>query len=387
MTGAPRFLPVGRPGRCTKPELAARLVTFDELDQATGAELERHATTCPICGPALRLLKRTDQWIDRRGPAPSSCPAPEELFDFGRGPGAQPLLETQRRVIGLHLESCAACRADVETLRRHPPLPLDLSALPVELDNDLELPRPRRSAWTFGLRSALAAAAALLFYLGWRQWGAAGSAGAAQSGNHSTEVAQALPSAGDGAGGAPERAASDAAALEFPKPELLRSLGSSGLMFPRGRVLASAQGTPRFALTFELTPVERARSYRIEVARNDGTAFGPTVRVFRLESPTPACALDVELARALAPGNYTWTAWADIDGLEHEIGRRDFELVSDEELEAQLDLLQSRAGADAPQAVLNLLHQHEFIGDARAFARSLPDSPKRAAYLEAWSQR
>ncbi len=389
MTGAPAFLPGAGPGRCTRPDFASRLTTFDELDPETRAELDRHALACPVCGPALRLFKRTDQWIEGHGPAPSTCPSAEELFDYARAPGSHPMVETLRRVVETHLTSCGSCRQEIATLERNPPLPLDLSALPVELAQDPQ-PRPKRAFSRVAVGWSLAAAAAVM--LGWL-WLQRGPSQAGNAPMASSDKPQPQPASQSTANQIPAPpggelvATAVPATIQFPKSELLRSQGASGALYPRGQVLRSSKGELHFGLAFEVTSVERVTQYRFDLTRHSGSVFGNPIQKWRIDSQHPIAHWDAAVQGALEPGHYTWTAWATVDGLDLEIGRRDFEIVQDPELEQQLLQAQRPGGNAGAQAVLMLLHQRGFWSDARVFARTLPDSPEKTQYLLDWAQR
>ncbi|MCY3000349.1 MAG: hypothetical protein NTV21_00870, partial [Planctomycetota bacterium] len=166
--------------------------------------------------------------------------------------------------------------------------------------------------------------------------------------------------------------------IRFPAELVLRGADESALLFPRDVVLVGDNGTWS-QLAFELAPRERASHYSIQLRRNDGSAFDGGEPLLRLEGPAPR--LEATALVALEPGHYTWEAWAEVDGLSVPLGERDFEARLDPALVAELALA---LGTDEPlrsETVLNLLHLHGFVGDARDYARRLPASPARDAYL------
>jgi hypothetical protein len=169
----------------------------------------------------------------------------------------------------------------------------------------------------------------------------------------------------------------------FPALPTLRGESGGPLFFPRGAVLApstSAGGSMATlsrdvwadAPQFEIEAVEGASLYRVILRRHDGTAFAEGRDIEHIESQrTP-----LKGARSLAPGHYTWEAWAIVDGLDRRLGARDFEVL------ASADLLGELQGLDDRAAVIRL-HEAGFLTDARALAERMPASPERDAYLQA----
>jgi hypothetical protein len=340
---------------CSRPELASWLVDWDELDAARRRELFDHARVCASCGARLDLLTRAAAWLEQAvTPTAGVCPSAEDLYDFGRGPGARHLSEPERVSLKAHVAGCAECSEFVATLSSRPPAPL----LVDESAPDARGPAPklalvgrhrRTLAWL-----PLAAAAALAAVFVWRA-------------NSPRE---------------PHAAGTEQAALRirYPADPLLRGAARDALLFPRDRVLSGPQGLYS-ELLFELLPVDRATSYRVMLTRHDGSAFADGQAVATLTGKTPLIAPDAEVASKLEPDHYTWEAWAVVDGLDVPLGRRDFEVVSDADL---IDEIAARESAPEParsESLLHLLHDAGFVGDARAFARTLPATPERDAYL------
>src|SRR5688572_18535585 len=121
------------PESCARPDLARLLVSHDDLPVLRRRELEAHARACPSCGLQLELLRQAVSWLERQGPANhfpalagETCPAAEDLYDFGRGPGAQPLDAPRHRMIQAHLVACVECKSLVATLSARPPVPLEV---------------------------------------------------------------------------------------------------------------------------------------------------------------------------------------------------------------------------------------------------------------------
>jgi hypothetical protein len=183
------------------------------------------------------------------------------------------------------------------------------------------------------------------------------------------------------------RASADlvASAVRFPAQPVLRGDAAGSLWFPRDRLLmrvdAKGERHPWFAPRFEIAPLQGATSYRAALQRNEGGAFDHGSTVATLRSDSPVLELDANALAALAPGRYTWEAWAQVGGLDTFLGRRDFEAVEDAEVERALTDLDRIAGAERATRILAVLHDHGFLTDARAFARTLPASPERDQYL------
>jgi hypothetical protein len=334
-------------GRCSRPDLAADLPSMVGAPAARRAEFERHAASCPECGPRVQRLARADAWIERRlAPRTASvCPTAEELFDYGRGPGAQPVAEAERLAIRAHVTACSECSAMLETLAHRPPAPLFFDQFPGELTT---VNLRRRS---LRVLIPLAAAAAIVAWLLWHDSTRGGERGSDEASLH----------------------------IRFPADPPLRGQESGDLRFPRHKLLRVEQGlwSP---LAFELAPRESATSYRVVLWRNDGGAFDAGNELTRIDSSAPRIDSD-ELPSDLEAGHYTWEAWATVDGLLVNLGRRDFEVTADAGFAAELASRESATDPARSESILHLLHERGFESDARAFARTLPPSPERDAYL------
>ncbi len=339
-------------GGCDRPDLAVWLPDWETLDTANQRELTLHAGSCAQCGPKWRLVERTDAFLaSGMGAQPSApptalCPTPDELYDLGRGPGARRLSELERVGLRAHVAACSDCAELVETLRQRPPSPLLWSDGGV-----FRAGAERVRRWR--IWAPLAAAAAVLAVLMWGD-----DRSASRSDAHDVGV---------------ER-------IRFPSAPLVRGDAGGALWHPRGRVLAGPRGLYS-RLEFELAPRDRAQRYRAELERHDGAVFAKGEPIFAVEGDAPQLRAVGAHARSLAPGHYTWEGWAEVDGLHTPLGRRDFEVVRDDSL---LEELERRAAAPEParsESILHLLHGAGFESDARAFARTLPASPERDAYL------
>ncbi len=337
-------------GGCGRPDLALWLPDWDSLDAASQRELTQHAASCPQCGPKWRLVQRTDAFLQSglglsaTASPVALCPTPEELYDLGRGPGARRLSELERVGLRAHVAACAECAALVETLSARPPSPLLWSNADL-----LRSASERARRWRIWV--PLAAAAALLAVFLW------------------------------GGGEQPSRARDiGAERIRFPSAPLVRGDAGGALWHPRGRLLAGPRGL--FSrLEFELAPRERAQRYRAELERHDGAVFSKGEPILAIEGDVAHLhAVDAD-ALELAPGHYTWEGWAEVDGLHTPLGRRDFEVVRDDELIAELARRDAAPEPARSESILHLLHGAGFESDARAFARTLPPSPERDAYL------
>jgi len=376
------------------------LTHWDELEPNLLTAIESH----PQHGPRLAMLRRADRWLERKAARmrpTGACPEAEELYDFGRGPGFGPVSSARRAEIERHLRSCRECENLVESLAALPPVPLEIgssdrlahlaeaagaadpvvSPTPERLpDGDLVLTPVARRAGPRALPRApqadlpsgsthtesplvrgprrtprfaqLLVAASLVLALG--LW-----------------IRFSLKS-GDPQG--------------FPQAPLLRGSSGGPLFFPRDRALRpTPEARAAFPaldgrLTFEIEPVQDATEYRVEVSRHGGDAFAADeASILKLSGNTPT--LQGSSGEALEPGEYTWTARALVRGLDQVLGARDFAVVEDPLVCQELADLASRSEPDRSLAALNLLHDHGYLGEARAIARAMPVSRERDEYL------
>ncbi len=326
------------------------LVCWDEL----GDEELREIEADPHLSPRLDLLRAAEAWLERGGASADACPVADELYDFGRGPGYQPLAASTRQRIERHLERCGECRDALQALEEAPPSPLELDAasprIPAPRRREPATPativelahvRRRRRAQ----RLVVAAAASLVGGLSlWLLYDGRGSE------------------------------------LSLPSAPLLRGENELALGYPRGPVLAAQDKLPALALSlrFELAEVPGAQGYRVEILRHAGGAFDQGQKVGELSGARDA----LRLEERLAPGSYTWRAYASVNGLERELGARDFEVVDDPAL---LERLAQAGGADELARTyerVRILHEAGDWTDARELARTLPSSAERDRYLE-----
>lgn len=328
------------PTPCARPDLAARLTEFDELPPAERAALSAHARACPSCGPALSLLEAAQAHLAAaaRRPAPvEACLSAEDLFDFAKAPGARPLPAERAAAAAAHLERCAECAGLLATLAARPPVPLIVDPLPQEA------PRRRLRLLRLAPLAAAAAVVLALFLLPWRD-------------DRSTALA------------------SGTEAIRFPAAEVLRGDQGGALAWPRGALLSPpAAGA---GLTFELNLPERAGRWRVRVLARQEDPFTQGVELFVFEGEGTTAQ-----AEPLPPGTYTWEAWAEVDGLELPLGRRDFDVRADAGTQTELAELAALPEPQRSTRALELLAERGYHADARAWARALPPGPERDAFL------
>jgi hypothetical protein len=322
------------------PGLAARLTEFDELPAAERAALSAHARACPSCGPALGLLEAAEAHLAaaaRRSGPREACPSAEDLFDFAKAPGARPLPAGRAAAVAAHLERCAECSDLRASLAARPPVPLIVDALPQETP-----PRHLRLLRLAPLAAAAAVVLALLLQM------------------RRDEDSPAL--------------AAGPSAIEFPAAEVLRGDQGGALAWPRGALLSPpAAGA---GLTFELDLPERAGRWRVRLLGREDDPFTQGRELFVLEGEGATAQ-----AEALPPGAYTWEAWTEVDGLEVPLGRRDFDVRDDAATRAELAELATLPEPQRSTRTLALLAARGYHADARAWARTLPPSSERDAFL------
>ncbi|MEM9802645.1 MAG: hypothetical protein AAGA20_20130 [Planctomycetota bacterium] len=333
------------------PRAVEMMVRFDETPSDALAELRSDPTAARI----LDQLDAAERWLraglaeaDARG---EELVPPDELYRFGRGPGAEPLDDERADEIERYLESHADEAEWVEALSSPVPAPLDVTPLTPDEMRIQRLRRipgagshqapPARRLPAWAALAPLAAAALVLVV--------------AFSGS-STESAQ----------------------RGLPESPVLRSATSDPLLFPRGQVLAPIDGATTYATRplFEVLPIDGATRYRFELRAGVDGAFDEGEAVWTSASTEPFAS-----AGPLATGAYAWSAWADVDGVERSLGTRSFSVVKP----GASELLRSAAGlasdSHAARADVRRLHEAGYLTDARHRARSLAPGEERSRYL------
>jgi anti-sigma factor RsiW len=330
---------------CGRPDLNRRLPDWDSLEPRELAALEAHAAQCVRCGRELEMLRQADAWLAELAPPGSagSCPEPELLYAASGGPGAEPISAAERAAVEEHLTRCAECAGFATTLQSRPPSPLVMDPEPPARPAPLRRVGSRRPAFAL---TALAAAAGLI--LGLALW-------------KSLTAPHAVA-------GAPM-----ASVPRFPQAPVLRGDLGGPLLYPRNAVLARADGRLANDLLFEIEPQADATSYRIDVFRAEGGD-----RLLHLKG---VGAHITASEWTLEPGRYTYEVWAEVRGLDVPLGRRDFEVRIDAEVLEQLGALDARPEPERSEKAMQLLVERGYDCDARAWARALPPSPERDAFL------
>lgn len=360
------------PRECGRPDLAQRLAAGEEIAGNFALEIGAHAEHCSACSVRLSLLQQAERWMadytsSNIGQPPSAgpCPSAEDLFDFGRGPGARHLPLASTRRIEAHLVGCDDCRGLIATLASRPPAPLVAGIGLAAAETPAHRPRPRPSPEMAPppriapARRWLSVAAAALLMVGTYYWWDSGR------------------SAGDRPGVA-------IASVSYPRAELLRGDSASALHYPRARVLAAApdQGPGTWQeLRFVIAGQPRAELYRVEVSFAPPGALGRGESIASLESAENQIEWSKFHAAPLAPGRYTWEAWVRVDRLDRSLGRRDFEIAESPLAHAAIEERARLSEPERSSEILSWLVQNGFTADARAFALELPPSPERDDFI------
>ena len=401
------------------------LAHWDDLDPATLALLERH----PVHGPRLSMLRSADRWLEEQAAIArhhrGRCPSAEQLYDFGRGPGYTPLSHAARLEIDRHLTRCRECEVLVESLLAPPPRPLEIvyedSLRAVASDAHADEPHrngahePRTAEPVATAPSGAHGSAHMPGSLhssahSGSAHGSAHSGSAHGSMNVPGTFSRSVPGTGHGRTSVPGATklglrrwvplaaaasllataavwsivgTSHETALRFPTNALLRGATTDNLFFPRASILYA---TPELVkawpalgerLTFEMRAQPKAQSYWIQVSENDGSAFGANKSLWK--QPTRSATFVAD--RDLAPGHFTWEAWAVENGLDRNLGTRDFEVVADAAVTNKLLAIAGRAEPERSLEAVRILHESGFGTDARRIARGMKPTPERDAYL------
>lgn len=356
------------------------IARFDELEEDRLAELVSN----PAARQILNRLREVDEWLESAvaqshgGEAEVSA---EELYRFGRGRGSEPLTELRQKQVAEFLEERPEEARWTERLAEPCPLPLDVGA-PQQLStgqltalgNDApsiqrvedrvgptRLDRAHSSSTGSAQHEAgRRQARAPRSLAPWMKWIPVAAA--------ALLITMVLDSSGP-------TSAMDGGLPESP---ILRSATSTGLLFPRGRVLAPVEGLETYSARplFEVNAVEGAERYRFQLRLNAGGAFDMGDTVWTAESTSRNATAD-----RLAAGAYEWSAWATVNGVEKDLGTLSFVVLPADD--AALIQSASRAN-DRPRTTrddVRRLHSAGFLSDARYRARDLAPGEARAAYL------
>jgi hypothetical protein len=368
---------------CGRPDLAGRLAPGDELSGAFATEMAAHAESCPSCAVRLSLIQQAERWLADRGSSnrggvrgSTPCPAAEELFDYGRGPGARGLALSVERRVEAHLVDCEDCRLLVATLAMRPPAPL-LDRSPAPVQGRVPEESGSREPHTAPARPTLApvSAPARAPRRTWVPYAAAAAVVLA--------AAYWWQTSRDSLGA--ERGVVASTEIDYPELELLRGDTASSLRAPHGRVLAStaeAAGGTWHPLRFVIAPQPGAKAYKVRLLRASASAFGDDESVASLTVTSNEFTWTDDAARSLPPGNYSWEAWALVNELEVYLDKQDFRICDDpaaRQIQAQCAALPEPARSST---LLAWLVAHKYATDAHAVAASLPESAARNAFLD-----
>lgn len=387
------------------------LLHWDELDE----QLLRMLAEDPVRGQRLRKLVDADDWLRARasdaakrmpGPPLLVCPPADELYDFGMGPGAASLTEARRTAIDRHLATCRECEGFVASLSSRPPAPVIVDASsahratgapvsPTRLTQMIAAAARGGSSTSTGTSAAAPSAPATTVT------DISSAERTAPAVLAAPRVTPAVPSASVRRRGPMRIAAPLAAAAaiviavvnlgdlsgpdpRFPEPILLRGSDAGPVLFPRDRVLVPSDELHALfpsigaAPMLELEPQADADSYRFEILRQEGGAFGRAVPA----APAIVATTPTVLAQgSLAEGEYVLKAFVSVRGLELPLPTRGFQMRRDAVLDERLREFAGLSAHRRTLAAIGLLDECGYVTDARALARTLPPSPERDRYL------
>jgi hypothetical protein len=366
---------------CGRPDLAVRLSSGEELSGTFADEIAAHSRGCASCSIKLSLVEQAERWLadhasSNRAAITSATPCPnaEDLYDFGRGPGARALSQGAERRIQAHLVECEDCRALVATLVMRPPVPM-VDALPARTVPEPTIeravgPRPLRtralngtverqtsSRWWIPYAAAAAVLVGALYVWNTNRTSHAREDGLVADGR-----------------------------ISYPKPKRLRGALSDALLMPHGRVLASltpgATGTWH-PLHFQVVPRAGATNYKIVVSKTPASAWKPSQKLVMWESPTVDSDLPEGVAEDLTVGKYTWEVWPSVNVLADSIGSRGFEIMDEPAAREAIERGLAMAEPQRSSTILDWLVKNGYEFDALSYAATLPQSGERDDFLAA----
>lgn len=169
----------------------------------------------------------------------------------------------------------------------------------------------------------------------------------------------------------------------LPNSPIMRSAATNTLLFPRGRVIASTATVRTYASNplFEVSPVEGASHYGFELRKVTGqNAFAEGEVVWESTAASHEAS-----APELAPGKYTWTATAEVQGIDRVLGSLSFTVVPARAVDRALFVRAATGQSVTMPGILRedirRLHASGFLTDARSKARALPQGEERDRYL------
>ncbi len=101
---------------------------FDLLEGEEKRRFEGHLATCPACNSTVERLRRIERRVrDVKGALHATHPAPQEIYDYAAGPGAESIEEEEHSgALEVHFRRCRECSREVERIRA-----LDRTASPI----------------------------------------------------------------------------------------------------------------------------------------------------------------------------------------------------------------------------------------------------------------
>jgi hypothetical protein len=346
-------------------------VRYDEASPEVIARLEREPGALAV----LKKLRAADAYLqdgglqrDLKGVLVDSHPqsevTPDELFAFGRGE----LAPLDAEVVREHLAQSPNENEWVESLRGSTPpstLTWDKPEDEPEVGPEVAPAQPMESP------SILPGPGSQGRFPAWLAW---------------TPLAAAALILAMAIGDTDRRSVLDGA---LPNSPIMRSASTDALLFPRGRVIGSTETVRTYASQplFEVTPVAGANRYSFELRRITGQdVFAEGEAVWESTATSHHAT-----APELAPGKYTWTAAATVQGIERALGSLNFTVLPAGTVDRSL-LVRASTGQSTPmpgvlREDVRRLHASGFLTDARSKARALPPGEERDRYLAVPSER
>ncbi|HKB16803.1 MAG TPA: hypothetical protein VKF62_12110, partial [Planctomycetota bacterium] len=103
-------------------------LVFDFLEGDERRRFEGHLATCQSCHSTVERLRRIERRVrDVKGALHATHPAPQEIYDYAAGPGAESIEDPERSgALEAHFGRCRECSREVERIRA-----LDRTASPI----------------------------------------------------------------------------------------------------------------------------------------------------------------------------------------------------------------------------------------------------------------
>ncbi|MGH7151475.1 MAG: zf-HC2 domain-containing protein, partial [Planctomycetota bacterium] len=103
-------------------------LVFDLLEGEEKRRFGEHLASCPTCRSTIERLRKIEGRVrEVRGALHGTHPAPQEIYDYAAGPGAEPIESAERSgALEIHFRRCRECSREVERIRA-----LDRTASPI----------------------------------------------------------------------------------------------------------------------------------------------------------------------------------------------------------------------------------------------------------------